>query len=40
MIKPIPCVAFRHADISDWMDKLQEETEEVIAIRKSDWRME
>lgn len=31
VIKPIPCVAFRHADISDWMDKLREEMEEVIA---------
>ena len=31
MIKPIPCVAFRHADIGDWMDKLREEMEEVIA---------
>ena len=31
MIKPIPCVAFRHAGISDWMDKLREEMEEVIA---------
>lgn len=30
MIKPIPCVKFRNASTKEWMEKLAEETEEVI----------
>ncbi|EJP32280.1 hypothetical protein HMPREF1147_1313 [Selenomonas sp. FOBRC9] len=30
MIKPIPCMAFRNASTKEWMEKLAEETEEVL----------
>lgn len=30
VIKPIPCVKFRNASTKEWMEKLAEETEEVL----------
>ena len=30
MIKPIPCVKFRNASTKEWMEKLAEETAEVL----------